>query len=84
MVHSAKCAFVVALGLLAACNAEPEKKLSLVEATIADIQDAVASGATTCEDVVSGYIRLSESTPLPSSTPMLLNEQGKWIAPYRT
>ena len=60
MVHFAKCAFVVALGLLAACNAEPEEKLSLVEVTIADIQDAVASGATTCEDVVNGYIERIE------------------------
>lgn len=56
MVHFARCAFVAALGLLVACNAEPGIKPSLVEATIADIQDAVVSGDASCEDVVNGYI----------------------------
>ena len=56
MVIFARFAFVVALGLVAACNAEPEKKLSLVEATITDIQDTITSGEATCVDVVTGYV----------------------------
>ena len=56
MVQFARYVFVVALSLLAACTAEPESKLSLVEATIADIQDAVTSGEASCVDVVNGYI----------------------------
>ena len=56
MVKFARFAFVVALGFVAACNPEPERKLSLVEATIADIQGVIQSGEATCEDVVTGYI----------------------------
>jgi len=56
MVKFTRFAFVVALGLVAACNPEPEEKLSLVEATITDIQDAITSGEATCVDVVTGYI----------------------------
>ena len=56
MVQFARYVFVVALGLLAACTAEPGSRLSLVEATIADIQDAITSGEASCVDVVNGYI----------------------------
>ena len=56
MVQTARCVFVVALGLLAGCNAKPERELTLVEATIAYIQDAITSGEATCVDVVNGYI----------------------------
>ena len=47
---------IAGLSLLVACNAEPEKSFSLVEATISDIQDAVRSGQVSCRDVVEGYI----------------------------
>ena len=60
MVQFARCVFIIALGLLAACDTEPEIKLSLVEATIADIQNAITSGEATCVDVVNGYIERIE------------------------
>ena len=60
MVQFARYVVVVALSLLAACNAEPKTKPSLVETTIADIQDAITSGETSCEDVVHGYIERIE------------------------
>ena len=56
MVQFARCVFIIALGLLAACDTEPKKNIPLVEATIADIQDAVTTGEATCVDVVNGYI----------------------------
>ena len=49
------------MGLLVACVPEPEEEFTLVEATIADIQDAVISGRVTCLDVVEGYIDRIES-----------------------
>ena len=60
MVQFARCVFIIALGLLAACDTEPERKLSLVEATIADIQNAITSGEATCVDVANGYIERIE------------------------
>ena len=60
MVQFARCVFIIALGLLAACDTESERKLSLVEATIADIQNAITSGEATCVDVVNGYIERIE------------------------
>jgi len=42
--------------LLAACSAESDAPFSLVETTIADIQQAVRSGDATCRDIVEGYI----------------------------
>ena len=60
MVQFARCVFIIALGLLAACDTVPERKLSLVEATIADIQNAITSGEATCVDVVNGYIERIE------------------------
>ncbi len=56
MVHLDRCVLVVGLSLLVACNAEPRKKLSLVEATIFEIQDSVMSGQESCLGVVEGYI----------------------------
>jgi Asp-tRNA(Asn)/Glu-tRNA(Gln) amidotransferase A subunit family amidase len=56
MVHFARCAFVVALVLISACHAEPERKLLLVEATIADIQNSIKSGQSSCLEVVQGYV----------------------------
>ncbi|HKJ19067.1 MAG TPA: amidase family protein, partial [Woeseiaceae bacterium] len=56
MVQFTRFVFVVALCLFAACNPEPERKLLLVEATIADIQGVIQSGEATCVDVVTGYI----------------------------
>jgi len=53
---SLRCTLLVVSSLLVACKAEPEQAFSLVEATIADIQDAVMSGRETCVGVVEGYI----------------------------
>jgi Asp-tRNA(Asn)/Glu-tRNA(Gln) amidotransferase A subunit family amidase len=46
----------VALSLLVACNAEPPRSFSLVEASISDIQASVRSGQVSCREVVEGYI----------------------------
>jgi Asp-tRNA(Asn)/Glu-tRNA(Gln) amidotransferase A subunit family amidase len=56
MVHIARCAFGVALILVAGCHAEPERRLLLVEATVADIQNSIKSGQASCVEVVQGYI----------------------------
>ena len=44
------------LSLLGACDGEPKKTFSLVEATISDIQNAVESGEVSCRAVIEGYI----------------------------
>jgi len=47
---------VVSVALLAACNPEPTKTFSLVEATISDLQNAMRSGQVSCRSIVEGYI----------------------------
>ena len=56
MDHFARCAFVVVLVLISACHAEPERKLLLVKATIADIQNPIKSGRSSCFEILQGYI----------------------------
>jgi Asp-tRNA(Asn)/Glu-tRNA(Gln) amidotransferase A subunit family amidase len=51
--------FVVS-SLLISCTEEPVK-FTLVEATIADVQAAIRSGQTRCEDIVAGYIQRIET-----------------------
>lgn len=46
--------------LLAACAPKPDTSFSLVEASIADIQNAVRAGNVTCHEVVAGYIERIE------------------------
>ena len=48
---------IASLSLLVACNAEPKRPFSLVEASIADIQEAVRAGEISCRGVVEGYIQ---------------------------
>jgi len=60
MLHLERYFLIVGLSLLSACNAEPGKPFSLVEATISDIQEAVRSGQVSCRDVVEGYIQRIE------------------------
>ncbi len=61
MVHLGRGVLIVGLGLFVACNAEPKKTFSLVEATISDVQNAVRSGQVSCRAVVDGYIhRINE------------------------
>lgn len=45
---------------LIACSEEPVK-FNLIEATIADVQSAIRSGQTTCNDIVAGYIQRIET-----------------------
>ncbi len=40
----------------AACQAPETERFSVVEATIAEIQDAILSGRTSCRDVVQAYL----------------------------
>lgn len=47
---------LIGTALLAACGAEPKQAFPLVEATIADIQNAITSGEVSCRAVVEGYI----------------------------
>ena len=56
MVWTSKFLLLISVGLLAACNAEPSRPFSLVEATISDIQNFVRSGQVSCRAVVEGYI----------------------------
>jgi Asp-tRNA(Asn)/Glu-tRNA(Gln) amidotransferase A subunit family amidase len=56
MIHLDRCILTLGLSLLVACNAEPGNKISLVEATISDIQESVMSGQASCLGVVEGYI----------------------------
>ena len=56
MVHFARCAFVIALVLNSACHTEPERKLLLAEATIADIQNSIKSGQSSCLEILQGCI----------------------------
>ena len=56
MVSTRKFPVLIAGALLAACGAEPKQAFPLVEATIADIQNGIASGQVTCRAVVEGYI----------------------------
>jgi Asp-tRNA(Asn)/Glu-tRNA(Gln) amidotransferase A subunit family amidase len=51
----------VSLCLLAACGAGPGDDFTLVEATIADVQDAITSGRASCHEVVENYIRRIEA-----------------------
>lgn len=55
------CSLLALLSLLAACSAQEKPALSLVEASIADIQSAILSGDITCREVVAGYIRRIEA-----------------------
>ena len=61
MAQFSRCIFAITLCLLAACNAEPQQELSLVEATISDIQDSIRSGRVSCLEVVEGYIARIET-----------------------
>lgn len=49
------------LGLLAACSPKPEQAFPLVEATIADIQEAVRTRQTSCVRIVQRYIERIET-----------------------
>ena len=55
------CLTLAALTVLGACDREPEGPFSLIEATIADIQDAVKSGEVSCRAVVQDYINRIET-----------------------
>lgn len=46
---------------LSGCGAPPQQDFDFMEATIADIQAAIVSGASTCQDIVAGYIRRIET-----------------------
>lgn len=47
---------LIGVVLLTACAAEQKPAFPLVEATIADIQNAITSGEVTCRAVVEGYL----------------------------
>jgi amidase len=51
----------VALILMTACSDESRISPLVVEATIADIQSAIQSGASSCREIVAGYIRRIET-----------------------
>ena len=51
-----KIAAVLALVWFAGCQASAPEKIPVVEATIADIQDALRSSRTTCRLVVQAHI----------------------------
>ena len=46
----------LAAGLLLCASASAAERFSIEEATIADIQGAIQSGAATCQDVVKSYV----------------------------
>jgi Asp-tRNA(Asn)/Glu-tRNA(Gln) amidotransferase A subunit family amidase len=56
MFRYVRYALVVAPFLITACDIEPKSNFPIVEATIADIQNAVTTGEATCVDVVTAYI----------------------------
>ena len=57
---------LLSLSLLCACSAAQKDTFVLVEATIADIQQAVRAGEVTCREVVEGYIGRIRAYDKPS------------------
>jgi Asp-tRNA(Asn)/Glu-tRNA(Gln) amidotransferase A subunit family amidase len=54
--------FVILSLLCTACTADdPGKEFEFVEATIADVQEAITSGEQTCADITAGYLRRIET-----------------------
>ncbi|GMR22648.1 MAG: amidase family protein [Acidobacteriota bacterium] len=56
----------LSLCVVAACQTPPPKPFPIVEATIADIQDAILSGRTTCRGVVQAYLERIEAYDQPT------------------
>ena len=54
--RSRAAAAALAAVLTAACDAPPPAPIDVVEATIADVQEAILSGATTCRMVVQAHL----------------------------
>ena len=55
------------LCLVAACQPREADRFPVVEATIADIQEAILSGRTTCRGVVQAYLERIEAYDQPTA-----------------
>lgn len=59
--------FAVGLFCTACAADDPAQEFEFVEATIADVQNAITSGSQTCEQIVEGYLRRIETFDSPSN-----------------